>query len=443
MASHGFIDVNVTPQRNLRQLTSFPTIQHGQHQLQMPCQTPVEYLMFKKTFVVLLLAGGSGMAHAQVATSPGATVNQNAVAASLNTTVGIPSVDAAALQATTVIVDPAVRADALAQLTPQAYSLVPEVSLNAVEAQETNILRYIRDQRGNAERPDGSEVAIDDAGRVSAFVIGGARFGNYRAAADRPRVKNDNRMVMGGLNFRLTPKTTLGGFGGFMRSDVDFETSPVSANSAMKNWFAGGFATIGIGPVYVDGWGSYTDLNWTQRRGYAFNGLSGVSGGKTKGHIWAAGAATGLSFSAGNFEIEPFGAIRYARVRIDGFSESGSPAALNIGRNDASSLRVNAGGRIGTKFNAGTVVVRPQLRGGWNKEFKMDDPRTITAAFRDTSIGTPFSFTTTPLRGEYYNAGAALNVAGTGPVSMAVDYDVQFAKDRQFHALSLSARMKF
>ena len=59
------------------------------------------------------------------------------------------------------------------------------------------------------------------------------------------------------------------------------------------------------------------------------------------------------------------------------------------------------------------------------------------------SIGTPFSFTTSPLRGEYYNAGAALNVAGTGPLSMVVDYDVQFAKDRQFHALSLGARLKF
>jgi uncharacterized protein YhjY with autotransporter beta-barrel domain len=397
----------------------------------------MEYLMFNKTIVALLFAGSSGVAHAQV------TANQNNVAAVLNAPVGIPSVDATALKAITAIADPVVRANALAQLTPQAYSLVPEVSLNAVEAQETNILRYVRDQRGNAERPDGSAVTIDDAGRVSTFVIGGARFGNFRAEVDRPRVKNDNYMVMGGLNFRLTPKTTLGGFGGYMKSDVDFETSPTFAKSGLKSWFAGGFGTVGVGPVYIDAWGSYTDLNWQLKRGYSFNGLSGVSGGKTDGHVWAAGAATGLSFSAGNFEIEPFGAIRYARVRINGFSETGSPASLRVGRNDASSLRVNVGGRIGTKFNAGSVVVRPQLRGGWNKEFKMDDPRIISAAFNDGSIGKPFSFTTTPLRGEYYNAGAALNVAGTGPLSMVVDYDLQFAKDRQFHALSLSARLKF
>ncbi len=399
--------------------------------------------MFNKTIVVLLLAGTSTIAHAQVAIPVGVTPNQNGVAAVLSAPVGVPSANAAQLQTTVTITDPVVRADALAQLTPQAYSLVPEVSLNAVEAQETNILRYVRDQRGSAERPDGTEVTIDDAGRVSAFVMGGARFGKYDAATDRPRVKNDNRMVMGGLNFRLTPKTTLGAFGGWMQSDVDFEQSATPAQSKLSNWFAGGFGTVGVGPVYIDAWGSYTNLDWNLRRGYSVNGLSGVSEGNTKGHVWAAGAATGLSFSAGNFEIEPFAALRYANVKVDSFTESGSPAALNIGRNDAESLRLNLGGRIGTKFDAGSVVVRPQLRGGWNKEFEMDNARTLSASFTDPSIGTPFSFTTTPLRGEYFNAGAALNVAGTGPISMAVDYDVQFAKDRQFHALSLSARLKF
>lgn len=396
--------------------------------------------MFKKTISLLLMIGGSTVAQAQTV---GITVNQNAVGARLSAPVGVPDLNAATVISATVIADPVLRANALAQLTPQAYSLVPEVSLNAVEAQETNILRYVRDLRGNAETPEGEKVTLDDAGRVGMFVSSGARFGTYKSAVDRPRVQNDNYMVMGGLNFRLSPKTTIGGFGGYMKSDVDFDTAPVSAPSSLKSWFAGGFGTLGIGPVYVDAWGSYTDLNWKLSRGYAFGTQSGTSTGKTGGHIWAAGAATGLSFSAGNFEIEPFGAIRYAKVRVDGFSETGSPAALTIGRNDAESLRVNAGGRIGTKFNAGSVVVRPQVRGGWNREFKMDDPRTISAAFNNASIGTPFSFTTTPLTGEYYNAGAALNLAGTGPLSMAIDYDVQFDDDRQFHALSLSARLKF
>lgn len=399
--------------------------------------------MFKKSIFILLMIGGSTAAQAQINASLGATANQNSVGAVLTAPTVVANAETRTVISATAIVDPTDRAAALAQLTPQAYSLVPEVSLNAVEAQETNILRYVRDLRGNAERPDGSEVSLDDAGRVGMFVTGGARFGKYRAAVDRPKVKNDNYMAMGGLNFRLSAKSTIGAFGGYMKSDVDFQPEPISAPSKLNSWFAGGFGTLGIGPVYVDAWGSYTDLNWSFQRGYDFAGQSGTSGGKTDGHIWAAGAATGLSFSAGNLEIEPFGAIRYAKVKVNGFSETGSPAALTLGRNDAESLRLNLGGRIGTKFNAGSVIVRPQIRGGWNKEFQMDDPRTLSAAFNGNGIGTPFTFTTSPLKGEYYNAGAALNIAGSGPISMVVDYDVQFAKDRQFHALSLGARLKF
>ena len=100
--------------------------------------------MFKKTISLILMIGGSTVAQAQTV---GITVNQNAVGARLSAPVGVPDLNAATVISATVISDPVLRANALAQLTPQAYSLVPEVSLNAVEAQETNILRYVRDLR--------------------------------------------------------------------------------------------------------------------------------------------------------------------------------------------------------------------------------------------------------------------------------------------------------
>jgi uncharacterized protein with beta-barrel porin domain len=402
-----------------------------------------EYKMLKKSFAVLLLAGSSTIASAQVAQGLGATANQNAVGVVLTTPVSVPDAITQSLITDATVPDPVIRADALSQLTPRSYSLVPEVSLNAVEAQETNILRYVRDLRGTAERPDGTEVSTAEQGFAGLFATGGARFGKYDGATDRPRVQNDNYMFMGGATYRLTPKTALGAFGGWQKSDVDFDTAAVSAPSTLKSWFAGGFGTVGVGPVYIDAWGSYTDLDWSLRRGYAFGGQTGVSSGSTGGRVWAAGAATGLSFSAGNFEIEPFAALRYADIKVNGFSETGSPAALNIGRVDEKSLRLNLGGRVGTKFDFGNVTVRPQVRGGWYKEFEMDNARTINASFVNPSIGTPFSFTTTPLTGEYYNAGAALTLSGNGPISMVVDYDAQFDDDRQFHALSVGARLKF
>jgi hypothetical protein len=49
----------------------------------------------------------------------------------------------------------------------------------------------------------------------------------------------------------------------------------------------------------------------------------------------------------------------------------------------------------------------------------------------------------TPLSGEYYNVGAALNIADNGSLSFAAEYDVQFDDERQYHALSFGTRVKF
>ena len=389
--------------------------------------------------IVVLLASTPGVASAQTYAG-GITVNQRAVATALNTQVGVPNADRIALNAAFLALPVVDRPVALSSLTPSAYSLLPDVSLNAVETQETGVLRYLRDLRGNAERPSGEKVTLDEAGRVGMFVSGNARFGKYKADVDRPEVQNDEYGVMGGIDFRASPKILLGVYGGYSVTDAKFSGGGVDAPSRNNAWYAGGYATGAVGPLYVDLWGGYTDLDWTLARGSAF----GVAKASTGGHIWSAGGSTGLSFSAGNFEIEPFAALRYSKIKIDGFTETGSINALNVGRIDAESLRLNLGGRIGTKFEtAGGAVVRPQLRGGWFKEFELDDARTYNASFINPGAATPFTFTTTPLSSEYYNAGAALNVAGGGPLSFAVDYDVKFDKEREFHALSISGRLKF
>lgn len=400
--------------------------------------------MLKITVAGMLLASASTVAYAQIITPPSVTLstNQTAVRATLNTPSVPLDADILALQ-TGLNAAAATQNSALSQLAPSSYSLLPEISLNAAEVQETNIERYLRDLRGNAETPDGSARTIDEAGRVGAFVVSGARFGKYKADLDRPTAQNNSFHAMGGLDFRLSPKTLIGGFGGYSRTDADLSGPDVAAPSRLNSWFAGGYGTVGVGPFYIDAFGSYTDLRWDLARGYNFGGITGVSTAKTNGHVWTAGGSTGLSFSAGNVEIEPFAALRYSNIKINGFTETGSPAALNVGRNDAESLRLNLGGRVGTKFDAGNVVVRPQFRGGWYKEFMLDNPRTISAAFTNATVSTPFQFQTTPLSSEYYNVGAALNIAGSGPLSMVVDYDVQFDQEREFHALTLGARLKF
>jgi len=398
-----------------------------------------EFFMKFRIVLGLSLASVAASVQAQTYTG-GVTVNQNQVATALNTQIGVPNADRIALNTAFAALAPVDRSAALLSLTPSAYSLLPDVSLNAVETQETAILRYMRDLRGNAERPNGDQITTARAGRVGTFASGNARFGSYRSAADRSSVANDEYGAMGGINFRASPKILVGAYGGYSVTDAKFNGANVFAPSNNNAWYVGGYGTGAVGPVYVDLWGGYTELDWTLSRASNF----GLAQARTSGNIWTGGGAFGTSFSAGKFEFEPYAAVRYSNIRINGFTEVGTVNALNVAQTNAESLRLNLGGRIGTKFEVGNgTLVRPQFRGGWYKEFFLNDPRIINAAFVNPGAATPFSFVTTPLSSEYYNVGAALNIAGGGPVSFVVDYDVKFDQEREFHALSIAARLKF
>ena len=372
------------------------------------------------------------------------TANQAAVGNALDGFNGVPTGATLALlnAIDSVAGIPGAQSAALVALSPAAYSNLSEISLNAVEISETNVLRYARDLRGNATMPDGSTATLDDAGKIGAWFLGGARFGTYDAATDRPMARTGEVHVLGGLDYRFAPAIALGVFGGY--SDTDARLTPSSPQSKLKSLFIGGYGTANVGPFYVDAWGSYTDLDWDLRRSIVIGALFDQTNAQTKGRIWAAGASTGLSFDLGGVEVEPFAAVRYADIRIDGFTESGgSAAALAVGNLDRESLRSNVGLRVGADFEVGGATVRPQLHGSWYHEFR-DRPQVITAGFTNPSLSTvPFSFTATQLDTDYYGAGATMNVAGNGPLSMVADYNVQFDKDRQIHAFTVGARLAF
>ena len=89
------------------------------------------------------------------------------------------------------------------------------------------------------------------------------------------------------------------------------------------------------------------------------------------------------------------------------------------------------------------MTIRPQVRGGWYHEFE-DDAEVISANFINPAFGTAaFPFTATRLDRDYWNAGAAIDVSGSGPWSMVADYEAQFDRERRFHTFTIGARLAF
>jgi uncharacterized protein with beta-barrel porin domain len=334
-------------------------------------------------------------------TSMGMTANQAAVGAALDSFVGLPSVALTSLFSGIdgSFATPGAQSAALQALSPATFSSLPDLSLGSVQEQETAILRYARDLRGNAT------TTLDGDGKIGMWLVGGSRFGSFDAATDRPRVSSNDYHLLGGVDYRFSPKIAVGAFAGTSKTDANLASG--GSHGALRSKFVGGYATAAVG---------------------------------TNGQIWTGGASAGLSYDLSGFELEPFAAFRYADVEIDRFSEAGGITALSVGRFDRVSVRTNLGARIGAKFEVAGATLRPQLRGGWYHEFR-DQRRTINAAFVASEIGARFGFTTTPLNADNYNAGAALNISGNGPLSLVMDYDTQFDLDREYHSFTLGLRM--
>ena len=367
-------------------------------------------------------------------TSMGMTANQAAVGATLDSFVGLPSVALTSLFSGIdgSFATPGAQSAALQALSPATFSSLPDLSLGSVQEQETAILRYARDLRGNAT------TTLDGDGKIGMWLVGGSRFGSFDAATDRPRVSSNDYHLLGGVDYRFSPRIAVGGFAGTSKTDANLASG--GSHGALRSKFVGGYATAAVGPVYLDAWGSYTDLDWGLRRVTTIGAFQDRTSASTNGQIWTGGASAGLSYDLSGFELEPFAAFRYADVEIDRFSEAGGITALSVGRFDRVSVRTNLGARIGAKFEVAGATLRPQLRGGWYHEFR-DHRRTINAAFVASEIGARFGFTTTPLNADNYNAGAALNISGNGPLSLVMDYDTQFDLDREYHSFTLGVRM--
>lgn len=367
--------------------------------------------------------------------SYGVTANQIALGTGLDSFVGLPSPGLDALFVSIDGLAPGARADALSQLSPAAYTLLPELTLQTAEFEAATVQRYLRDFRAGAT---GGTISAD--GKIGAFLVGSGRYGRFDAAADRVRVDVSNVGVIGGIDYRFSDRFLIGVMGGYDRADPRLGNAP---KSAIENYFGGGYANLSLGQAFVEVFGSYGEADYDLRRSVAFGTTAYSFRASTHSRTWLGGGNVGYHLNVGAVQIEPFAGVRYADLRIDGFDEGGSVGALGFGRDSYKSLLGNFGLKAGAAIDIGTAVFRPEIRGAYRHEFRHDGSDTFGYTFSGPGIGT-LAFTPTPLRRSYATAGAGFTVSGpNSPLSLVVDYNGEFAKDRRVNGITGGLRLAF
>lgn len=189
---------------------------------------------------------------------------------------------------------------------------------------------------------------------------------------------------------------------------------------------------------YADGMLSY---GWHDYDGTRDTGI-GIAEGDYHGTQFAARADVGRPLAWGQAVVTPTGTLRYGRLSLDGYQETGAPGAnLAMASQTFDTVTAGVGGKVAAEYALGAGwSVQPEARLGVTYDVLRDD---VGPTARFVAGGPAFATGgLTPAR-TAFEAGAGLTFAGPAGTELMLSYDGEFRDGYDGHAGMARLRQSF
>ncbi len=348
-----------------------------------------DYLSSSASFTLKAIQG-------LVADVPGLTPNQRAVASGLDKVVDDPRVSKlfTYLDGLTLSEIP----QNLEKVVPTNLIPMFDASIATAQTQALNLERRMEEIRSGAAgfsasglhlsdfhgtrsangTPDGKQVIdkngkalepapIDD--RWGFFINGSGEFVDEESTATASGMDFTTGGITTGADYRLGDHAAVGITAGYANTSADGQVKIDSGKLGLYGTvFDGGFFLNGVVGGGLNSYDTHRDS------------LGGQARGDTNGTDFNALLGTGYTYRQGGFSFGPIASARYCWVGIDGFTEQGSMAPLNLNEQSEASLKSTAGLQTSYAFQLGKTTLTPQVRAQWQHEY-LDASRGIGASF--------------------------------------------------------------
>ena len=165
-----------------------------------------------------------------------------------------------------------------------------------------------------------------------------------------------------GFDYKVCPNFALGVLVGYTGTGIDLTNG---GNVFVNGGKLGVYATTFDGGWYVDV-AATGGLNGYDTRRHA---LQGTARGSTNGGELNVLVGAGYDWKLGALTIGPTATFNYTLIGIDGYTERGSLAPLNIASRNAESVRSAFGFRANYDWKIGGMLFKPELRAAWQHEY--------------------------------------------------------------------------
>ncbi|HAC59688.1 MAG TPA: hypothetical protein DCF73_15200, partial [Rhodobiaceae bacterium] len=238
-----------------------------------------------------------------------------------------------------------------------------------------------------------------------------------------------------GIDGEVAPNTRAG-FGGFyIASDVEENGAGANASNDITGYGVTAYMSYRPGAWYVNGALGYGMNEYDSRR----LSLGGTNTANYDGSQFVARAEVGHMFTSGQWDITPNAGLRYNRVDIDAYTETG-PLPISVNGQTVDSLRAVAGvnARYSFLLEEGGKLI-PEF--GVKVLGELADPdKAITG---NVAGGGAFAVQSVPRDDVSYGIGAGVTWEVSDRFSLRVTYDGEFQSDYDEQALAAAFRFAF
>jgi outer membrane autotransporter protein len=279
--------------------------------------------------------------------------------------------------------------------------------------------------RGDADGKSSKEVAEPilqhgPENRWGVWVTGFGDFVNVDGDGNAQGYNFTTGGVSLGIDYRITDQLAIGVMGGYSHTWTSLNPA---GHIDVDSGRGGVYATWDSHGIYLNRaiYGGHNNYDSSRA------GLGGLVTGGTEGAEWSTFMGGGYDFHCGSVTVGPIASLQYTDVQVDGFSEKGSLAPLQIHSDSAESLRSDVGFRLFYQWQIGKVVLEPSLKAAWEHEYKYS-ALPITAGL--AGIPGPSATFFGPSEGhDSAVVSAGISVRLSAAISTYLNYDGQLGRD--------------
>ncbi len=268
-------------------------------------------------------------------------------------------------------------------------------------------------------------AAEEKANQKMIFVRGEGSFGDQEATANQPGFSYSAGGFIAGMGYRLNQNFALGFYSGYLRTDA--ELGGAGGNVAVDTLSYGGMSSYYKDNFYIDASLGMALNFYDTERAIVFANIDRKAKGETLGKQLNVLLAIGYDFYLDKLITGPFADLRYSRLWIEGFSETGADALnMDIENQTAQSLQLGLGWQLQRECKKGRYKLTPKIFASYQHEF-YSGGRSVKAKLAQG--GSAFEVSTDKPAKDFAILGAGLQLQITQNSRINLNYKTHLGED--------------